>query len=176
MANYSTTDFPFLGVANATNQTFPTDSIAPSLPSARLPLPKWYMPALFSVFVTSTALPHGPRRVSWTMPVVTALLSMLFYHSKGTFREDFHTGNMILGWFLVYLCYMLGRPEAERWRRDGRALTVEERYREINAKPFLAKLVWSVQVWTNPRGVGWSHEAPGLRKSIKDGDSKWCVS
>ena len=171
MANFTS----MAGMMNATNATTYAVPVATAMPPKRLPLPSWYLPAFSVTVVTSTALPHGQKRVSWTMPVIIALLSMLLYHSKGSFREDFHAGNMILGWFLLYVCYMLGKSEAERWKLDGRDLTPEERYKEINAKPFLYKLIWSLQVWTNPRGIGWSHQAPGLKKSVKEGDSKWCL-
>ena len=176
MANMtSMSDMHLSGMANATNATMSGAPAIPLAESPRLPLPSWYMPAFFITIVTSTALPHGQGRLTWTMPVVVSLLSMLFYHSKGSFREDFHTGNMVLGWFLVYVLYMIGKPEAQRWKIDGRNLTPEERYKEINSKSFFSKLIWSFQIWTNPRGVGWSNEAPGLRKPFKAGDNKWYV-
>ena len=34
--------------------------------------------------------------------------------------------------------------------------------RDISSTPFPTRLRWAVQVWANPRGIGWTHEAKGL--------------
>lgn len=120
----------------------------------RFRIPKWYVPTFFAVIVTSLALPVGPNRIYYTMPVVFGLVSMLYYHTDGAFKKDYDLGNLILGWFLVYVSLILTSPEREFWPKDGQKLTVDERFKETNEKTFLQKMKWSFGVWTNPRGVG----------------------
>ena len=145
------------------------------LEETRLPIPKWYVPAFFAVLVVSLALPHGTNRIILTLPVALGLVSMLYNHTDGSFKKDYDLGNLVLGWFLVYLSLILTNPERVFWKRDGRDLTADERFKEAQSKSFWQKLPWSFGVWTNPRGIGWSHEAPGLRRAAPEGYPLWYV-
>jgi len=40
--------------------------------------------------------------------------------------------------------------------------------RDIPSAPFLTRLRWAIQVWANPRGIGWTHEAKGLPPKTKE--------
>ncbi|KAH8669561.1 hypothetical protein BGZ60DRAFT_375949 [Tricladium varicosporioides] len=136
----------------------------------RAHLPKWYVPAFFAVLVGSLALPSGRARIYTTMPIVLALVAMLPYHTEGTFKKDFDLGNLVLGWFLVYLSLVLTAPEKQFWKKDGRTLTPDQRQKELDGQPYLVKLAWSFGVWTNPRGIGWSHQVSGLRPAAPAGE------
>lgn len=151
----------------------PLGPLRTPMDETRFPIPKWYVPAFFAVIVTSLALPAGPNRIYYTMPVVFGLVSMLYYHTDGAFKKDYDLGNLILGWFLVYVSLILTSPEREFWPKDGQKLTVDERFTETNEKTFLQKLKWSFGVWTNPRGVGWSHQSPNLYKGVEPGYPVW---
>ena len=142
---------------------------------ARTHLPVWYIPVFFAVLVASLALRRGPSRIYTTLPLMLGLLSMLPYHTEGSFKKDFDLGNLVLGWFLVYLSYMFSNPEQDIWKLDdGQKISSAARYDGMQRKSFWQKLPWSFGIWTNPRGVGWSHEVPNLRPASKD-RSKWYV-
>lgn len=93
------------------------------------------------------------------------LMSMLPYYTEGSFKKDFDLGNLIFGWFLMYMSLILTSPEKQFWKDDGRNLSADDRFKELESKNFLQKLAWSFGVWTNPRGIGWSHKVPGLRSA-----------
>ena len=134
-----------------------------SIGDQRLHLPKWYLPVFFVVVLGSIALPYGKARLYTTLPIVLGLAAMLPYYTEGSFKKDFDLGNLVFGWFLVYLSLILSTPEKQFWKKDGRDLSAEDRFKELESKNFLQKLAWSFGVWTNPRGIGWSHQAPGLK-------------
>ncbi|EHL00840.1 hypothetical protein M7I_3231 [Glarea lozoyensis 74030] len=155
----------------STAQTAPSFHSAPawSLNDTRAHLPKWYVPAFFVVLVASLALPAGKARIYSTLPIVLGLCAMLPYHTEGSFKKDFDLGNLVLGWFLVYISLVLTSPETQFWKQDGRKLSPEERMRELEGAGYLKKLAWSFNVWTNPRGIGWSHQVGGLRPAAPEG-------
>jgi len=136
----------------------PTWAIA----DTRLHMPKWYLPVYLTTLVVSLALPRQTRIVL-TLPIVIALISMLPFRTEGSFKKDFDFGNLVLGWFFFYLSLCFGAPEKQFWKKDGRSLTPEQRHTEHEAKSLREKLHWSWGIWTNPRGNGWSHEAPGMK-------------
>ena len=134
-----------------------------ALVDTRQHLPKWWLPVYFTTLVVSLALPRRDR-TTYTLPVASFLVLMLAYHTEGSFKKDFDLGNLALGWFFFYLGLCFGAPEKEFWRKDGRDLKPEQRELEIRSAPLIQRLKWSWDIWTNPRGVGWSHEAPGLQR------------
>jgi hypothetical protein len=140
-----------------------------SIGDTRAHLPKWYVPAFFVVLVASLALPAGKARIYSTLPIVLALCAMLPYHTEGSFKKDFDLGNLVFGWFLVYISLVLTSPEKQFWKKDGRTLTPDERMAELEGAGYLKKLAWSFNVWTNPRGIGWSHQVGGLRPAAPEG-------
>ena len=143
-----------------------------TLHDTRIPLPKWWLPTYLTLLVVSLALPRRTR-IFYTLPIVTAMVAMLSFHTEGTFKKDFDLGNLALGWFFFYLGLCFGGPEREFWKKDGRDLKPEQRESELLSKSFFERLQWSWQIWTNPRGVGWSHEAPGL---LSETSGKWSAS
>lgn len=143
-----------------------------SISDTRLPLPKWYVPAFFVVVIGALALPYGETRIYTSLPIVLAFVAMLPYYTEGSFKKDFDLGNLIFGWFLMYLSLILTAPEKVFWKRDGRDVTPEERMRVLERRGFWGKLAWSWGVYSNPRGLGWSHQVPGLRH-VEAGISVW---
>ena len=135
----------------------------------RAHMPKWYLPAYLATLVISLALSRRSR-VRYGLPVATALIAMLPFHTEGSFKKNFDLGNLVLGWYFFYLGLCFGAPERKFWKMDGRALTAEQREVELMEKSFGERLRWSWAIWSNPRGLGWSHQAPGI-KAV--GDGKW---
>lgn len=143
--------------------------------NGRAHLPVWFIPAVFTVLVAFLAQQRGPSRIFTTLPLMLGLLSMLPYHTEGSFKKDFDLGNLVLGWFLIYISLMFFNPEQDFWARDeGQKIDSKARYDGMQQKSFWQKLPWSLGVWTNPRGVGWSHEVPNLRP-VSGNRSKWYV-
>jgi hypothetical protein len=64
---------------------------------------------------------------------------------------------------------VLTSPEKQFWKKDGRTLTADERMAELEGAGYFTKLAWSFNVWTNPRGIGWSHQVGGLRPAAPEG-------
>lgn len=157
--------------SNFTQTPLDTAKAAWALVDTRQSLPKWWLPVYFVTLVVSLALKRGDR-VMYTLPVAIALVGMLAFHTEGSFKKDFDVGNLALGWFFFYLGLCFSAPEREFWRKDGRELKPEQREAEIDNASLSDRLKWSWHIWTNPRGVGWSHEAPGLAAET---DSKWYV-
>lgn len=143
-----------------------------TIQDTRAPLPKWWLPAYLTLLVVSLALPRRDR-IFYTFPIIAAMVGMLSFHTEGSFKKDFDLGNLALGWFFFYLGLCFGGPEQAFWKKDGRDLKPEEREAELLSKSFFERLKWSWQIWTNPRGVGWSHEAPGL---LSETSGKWLAS
>ena len=161
---------------NVSMRTAPLPASPFSFEDSRLKLPAWYAPAFFVVLVVSLALPHGSNRIYLTLPVVLGLVAMLPYHTEGSFKKDYDMGNLVLGWFLVYLSFISTNPERDFWNKsDNRKISQDERFNEMQSKSFWQKLPWSLGVWTNPRGIGWSHEAPNLRPAAPEGYPVWYV-
>ena len=159
--------------ASNTSQTLHIKTVPEwSINDTRLHLPKWYVPAFFVVVVGALALPYGKTRIYTSLPIVLAFVAMLPYYTEGSIKKDFDLGNLIFGWFLMYLSLILTAPEKVFWKRDGRDVTPEERMRELERKGFWGKLAWSWGVYSNPRGLGWGHQVPGLRH-VEAGISHW---
>ncbi|KAK5096983.1 hypothetical protein LTR24_002424 [Lithohypha guttulata] len=135
----------------------------------RAPMPKWYLPAYFAALVFSLALSRR-HRITYSLPIVVALIAMLPFHTEGSFKKDFDLGNLVLGWFFFYLGLCFGAPERMFWKNDGKSLTPDEREVDIRSKSLGERLQWSWAIWSNPRGLGWSHQAPGI-KPVREG--KW---
>lgn len=164
---------PYSAMGNLTAAEIPPIRWSP-IEDHRALLPKYYVPAFFVTLVASLALPHSKNRIWFTLPFVLGLVAMLPYHTEGSFKKDYDLGNLVLGWFLVYLSLILTTPEAQYWRMDGvPAITTEERLKQMEAKSFWQKLPWSFGVWTNPRGIGWSHQVANLRPATTPGTPVW---
>ncbi len=167
LANHSITTI-VKAMENFTNVAFKREA-ATVIHAPRAALPKWWLPVYFTLLVVSLALPRKAR-ISYTVPIVGCMVAMLPFHTEGSFKKDFDLGNLALGWFFFYLGLCFGSPEREFWKKDGRNLKPEEREAEVRSKTTLERLQWSLQIWTNPRGVGWSHEAPGMKRQVSE---KW---
>ena len=111
---------------------------------------------LFQLISILSITPGGRPALKW---IAFIILSWISYHviTKTTIQS--HVVNYILGTViltqlvLVFDMIFITDPDTLKNFQDSHSGKITER-------PFKERVLWALNLYTNPRGIGWAHESP----------------
>jgi hypothetical protein len=120
------------------------------------PPPLWLLPAYFLSLILTLAVPPFPGRKAASVAAHAFFTHKLLSTTLGNFSNDYPFASAALPLFLMWAAFvMLGEPEKELYKLSSNGT--------MDRRTLWQRLMWSLGIWINPRGVGWSYQGRGLR-------------
>ena len=129
----------------------------------------WILFGLFQLISILSIIPGGRPVLKWIAFVV---LSWISYHliTKTTTEDlafDLALGSAILSQLAsVFDMIFITHPDTLKNFQDSQSGKITER-------PFKERALWAYNFFTNPRGIGWSHESPHLPSRPSPSTPRW---
>lgn len=132
-------------------------------------LQRYFLPLIHLVNILALAARPGIYRTLVTLPIMMLLLLQLtLRREKGSFRDDYPLGCMVLTLAFTYLDWIvLANPDKEQWHKIRRETKDEREHDRDDGVPstFMQRLWWAARLAVYLRGTGWSHQS----KNVPDG-------